>query len=128
MDNISEVEYKNTLKSVALENKIINLISSQIKKDFNDLSAIKFNIDMIQDICCCIEDLVDEHKLKGVNKYELFIKIYNSIFGTLSQDDIKIIKEVINYLHQNEKIKVRPLSKKLWKRFKPFFQRSGIAA
>lgn len=120
------IEYKNSLKNVALENKIIKLISKQIKDDFPNLANIKFNIDLINDVCDCIEDMVDEYRLKKINKLELFIKIFESIFGGLSEPDKKIIVGLVESLHSNGKIRVRSRLSKIWRRYiKPLFSKKN---
>lgn len=120
------VEYKNSIKNIALEQKIIKAIAEQLKRDFPSVEVIKFNIDIINDICNAIEEMVDEHKLSKVNKLDLFLKIYTSVFGNLSEQDKKIIVMIVEYLHTNGLIKIKPFLSKIWKRYiKPFFSKKG---
>lgn len=120
------VEYKNSIKNIALEQKIIKAIAEQLKRDFPSVEVIKFNIDIINDICNAIEEMVDEHKLSKVNKLDLFLKIYSSVFGNLSEQDKKIIVMIVEYLHTNGLIKIKPFLSKIWKRYiKPFFSKKG---
>lgn len=120
------VEYKNSIKNIALEQKIIKAIAEQLKRDFPAVDVIKFNIDIINDICNCIEEMCDEHKLSKVNKLDLFLKIYGSVFGNLNENDKKIIIQIVEYLHINGHIKIKPFLQKIWKRYiRPLFIKKG---
>lgn len=126
METENVVEYKSSIKNIALEQKIIKLISEQLKRDFPAVDVIKFNIDIVNDICNCIEEMVDENKLSKVNKLDLFLKIYGSVFGNLNENDKKIIIQIVEYLHTNGHIKVRPFFTKIWRRYiRPFFIKKG---
>lgn len=107
------IEYSGNLKNLQIESLLIKKVSEQIKSDFPNLLDIKFNIELIGEICNCIEDIVKSQKLKRVNKLDLFFKVHDRIFGMISEPERKLVIQVIDYLHSNDKIKVRPFFKKV---------------
>ena len=107
------IEYNGNLKNIQVENLLIKKISEQIKLDFPDISDIKFNIELIGEICNAIEEIVKTENLTKVNKLELFYRVYERIFGGIPEQERKMLFQVIEYLHNNDKIKVRPVIKKI---------------
>ena len=105
--------YNGNLKNIQVENLLIKKISEQIKLDFPDISDIKFNIELIGEICNAIEEIVKTENLTKVNKLELFYRVYERIFGGIPEQERKMLFQVIEYLHNNDKIKVRPVIKKI---------------
>jgi hypothetical protein len=70
------------------------------------------NIDLINQICNTIENHVnDEH----IDKLELFLKIYRSSFGEITEQEKETITSIIKYLNDNDKIKARSLFSKIWR-------------
>ena len=107
------IEYSGNLKNLQIESLLIKKVSEQIKSDFPNLLEVKFNIELIGEICNCIEEIVQSQKLKRVNKLDLFFKINDRIFGMISEPEKKLVIQVIDYLHSNGKIKPRPFFKKV---------------
>jgi len=106
--------YKGNLKNLQLENLLIRKVSEQIKKDFGNILEVKFNVELISEICNCIEEVVKSENLQKVDKLDLFFKIYAGIFGAIPEAEKKLVKEVIEYLHNNDKIKPRKLIRKAY--------------
>lgn len=109
-----EIEYKGTLKNLQLENILICKVVEQVKRDFPDLTKVKMDVDLINLICDEIEDCVKVNKLTKVNKLELFFKIYGIIFQFDGNERNHIVK-IVESLHANGRIKVKPLLKKIFR-------------
>jgi hypothetical protein len=78
------------------------------------------NIDMINQICNTIKNHVND---KYIDKLELFLKIYRSTFGEITEQEKETITNIIKYLNDNNKIKARSLISKIWRFFKLFLVR-----
>lgn len=119
--NTNILKYKsNELKSIQIENIVINAVVEQIKKDFPNCQSVKFNIDLINDICDAIEEVVKTNKLNVV-KIDLFFKIYNTVFGNTTDEQKLFLRNVIDNLHKNGQIKVASRLYKFYKWLKSFF-------
>jgi len=116
------VNYKGNLKNLQLENLLIKSICEQIKNDFPNIEAIKLNVELINEICNIIEEVVVSKKLKNVVKIDLFYKIYASLFGQPNLDMNKhFIISTIDYLHFHNRIKTISKTKKFIKFLKNIF-------
>ena len=115
------IQYKGGLKKLELQNRLIKSISEKIKCDFVNLVVIKNDIELINEICNAIEDAVKYAGVKKTNKLELFLNIYEAVFGVLSEDDKKALAKMVEYLHAQGKIKARTLLKYLFDKLKGFF-------
>ena len=107
------IEFSGSLKNKRLEKQIIDLVISEINANFHDVTAMKLDIELINEIANLIEDTVKCNKIKKIDKLALFMKIHYSVFGITSEAEKSVIKNNIEYLHSNNKIKARSLMKKV---------------
>jgi hypothetical protein len=106
----SIVEMKGSLKTIKLENTLIQKIREEIHSSFVNTQDVKMNEDLIRAVCCAIENNVKGQK---IDKLELFFKIYRVTFGDTDEKDVHFLKTVIKILNDNGKIKARSLLSKL---------------
>lgn len=121
MEQSTILNYKSKeLKSIQIENIIINSIVEQLKRDFPQNESVKLNINLINDICDTIEEVVKSNGLKVV-KIELFFKIYERVFGKVNEEQKVYILNTINHLHETGQIRVVPKLVKFLKWIRSFF-------
>lgn len=106
------IEFNGSLKSKQLEKKIIDIVVSEVNKNFHSPQALKLDIEMINEICNLIEDAVKSNNIKKINKLELFMKAHLAVFGNVSEQEKNVLVSNIDYLHNNNKIKARSFIKK----------------
>jgi hypothetical protein len=112
----------SSLEIISLKNNILlNVNKTEIKtaiiKRITDLNLdlVKWKIDpeFLSLLCNMIEHLVQ--KKDGINKLDFAIEIVNEMLsGSLTQDEINIIKNTIDFIHKNKSIK----KVSYWKLFK----------
>lgn len=119
MENL--IELNGNLKDLHIENVLIKTVIDEISLLFPNKELVRNNTFLILQICIAIEDIVFKHKLKKINKLELFFKIYSGIFGNISENDKHAITSTIDYLWRKGEIIITPLSKKIIKWFKKKF-------
>lgn len=112
------MNYKGNLKNISLQNRLIKEVAEMIQGDFQDLHLLKTNIELVNEICNAIEDACRYRGIKKTNKITLFFKIFEAIFGGITQEEKTHLEETINYLNTNGKIKSRPLLKYIWDHLK----------
>lgn len=121
MEQSTILNYKSKeLKSIQIENFIIHSVVEQLKSDFPQAESVKLNINLINDICDAIEEVVKSNGLKVV-KIELFFKIYERVFGKVNEEQKVYIVNTINHLHENGHIRVVPKLVKFLKWLRSFF-------
>lgn len=124
--NPNILNYKSKeLKAIQIENIIVNSITEQLKRDFPQPETIKLNINLINDICDTIEEVVKSNGLKVV-KVELFFKIYERVFGRATEEQKQYLVNTINHLHENGQIKIVSKIRKLLKWLKSFFLKRNL--
>lgn len=104
------LHYKGSLKTIQLEEKLIQSIANQLRTDFEGkVHLVKGNLDLLSEICSVIEDAVKFSRIskKKINKLELFFAIYERAFGGLDVDKKKELQSNIDFLNGLGKIKAR---------------------
>jgi hypothetical protein len=91
---------------------MIQKIKTQLCESFVNVQDIKMNVDLIRQICCTIENISSGQK---VDKLELFMKIHQACFGQIDANDVETLKNIINYLNDNNKIKARSMLSKIYR-------------
>ena len=96
---------KNTLRLFQKTQKLINFL----KEDLNglDWQQNKFNIDVVERICNLIEtEFVKEKKIDDkINKKDVLFQIIESFLPSLTTEDKRIIGEIVEHLHNTNRIK-----------------------
>lgn len=121
MEENSAINYRGNLKNLQLENLIIKSICEQLKADFPNMDLIKLNVELINEICNIIEEVVVSKKLKNVVKLDLFCRIYESLFGkNILDSNRQFLVSTIEYLHFNNHIKSISFLSKVFKFIRKF--------
>lgn len=115
------MKYKNSLKNLNLENKLVKEIGEIIENDFGSMMSVKGNIELINLVCNCIEDMVKYSGIVKVDKLELFWKIYTRIFGQPTTEEKVQVTSTVEYLHDAGKIKARSFVRYVVEKLIDFF-------
>lgn len=103
----SFINPRNQLWKDAKISKVHQRILDKITSMPHEVRKDKFNMEMLTMICCMVEHSINnkdqKEKLK-IDKKDLVIKVFASLFGTLTPQDIETISKNIEYLHDNDKI------------------------
>lgn len=102
--SLEEIRFTTTLKNHSDIHSIIDIIGKQIK-EIPHYENLHINIDLIVYICKVIDQILADSKLISIDKYKLFEQIYIAIFPDTTENEFKIIKSVIDYLHNMGDIK-----------------------
>jgi hypothetical protein len=102
---MEEINYTGDLARLKYETNLIDGIVERLRLDFKNMSTIKNNIEMINIICNIIEDVA--YNQKNIDKRELFMKIYETIFTDTSPQDRVFVLNIVNFLHNNGLIKMK---------------------
>lgn len=102
--SLGEIRFTTTLKTHSDIHSIIDVIGKQIK-EIPQYENLHLNIDLIVYVCKVIDQILADSKLTDIDKYKLFEQIYLAIFPDTSEQDFKVIKSVIEYLHNLGDIK-----------------------
>ena len=103
------ISLKNSLSQVVKTNEIVSLICEKLAT-FKD-NKYKADPHLILHIVTCIENVVD--KKDKIDKTELAVKIFTTLFDSCSQDEVRIYLTIIEFLldrKQIKKIKPEPVA------------------
>jgi len=78
----------------------ITSLPSEVRQDKN-------NMELLTMVCCMVEHSIDNKEKKDklkIDKKDLVLKIYNSLYGNLTPQDLDTINKNIEYLHDNNQI------------------------
>lgn len=96
--SLDTIEFGSSLKTHDNLHSMIQLLVERIKR-IPQTETLHLNIDLIIWICNAIDNILQDSKLKNVDKYELFVTIYKQIFPDTSEKEMKTIEAIITYLH-----------------------------
>lgn len=123
------IQVKNSLKNKKAVDDIVNIIINKIKADLTVDGNLKNSMELLHLVVTLIENLIDNQNKsdkKKVNKLNVLHDIYNKLFGNLSQQDLNIINQNIEYLLDNKLIKKYSFLKRIYKNFKYWLQKKGL--
>lgn len=106
-----KLELSTKLKSISTRSELIKSIREQLTNHFENLEEVRGSIALITEICIAIETSV---KSKG-NKKELFMTIYSSCFGNVSDVEQIYLSEIVDYLCENGSVYPRTKFKRFLK-------------
>lgn len=120
------VQVKNSLKNKKAVDDIVNIIINKIKADLNVDVNMKNSMELLTLVVTLIENLIDNKNKsdkKKVNKLNVLHDIYNKLFGNLTQQDLTLINQNIEYLLDNKLIKKYSFLKRVYKNIKHWIQK-----
>lgn len=123
------VQVKNSLKNKKAVDDIVNIIINKIKADLNVDVNMKNSMELLHLVVTLIENLIDnknKSEKKKVNKLNVLHDIYNKLFGSLTQQDLALINQNIEYLLDNKLIKRYSFLKRIYKNFKYWLEKKGL--
>jgi DNA phosphorothioation-dependent restriction protein DptG len=123
------VQVKNSLKNKKAVDDIVNIIINKIKADLTVDNNLKSSMELLTLVVTLIENLIDNHNKpdkKKVNKLNVLHDIYNKLFGNLTQQDLTLINQNIEYLLDNKLIKKYSFLKRVYKNIKHWIQKKGF--
>jgi len=103
MSSLGYVEFQHSLKTLSTTTEVRQLILDKLK-DIPQLQTLKFCPELLLFICNLIENAVQDRKIKKIDKKEFVISIVSEIFS-LSEEEKPIYDNMIEFLHNNKKIK-----------------------
>lgn len=110
------LKYQGTLKSVRSITALIEKLKAEVDSNLGNKERLKFNLDLVREICCSIETQYAADGLaKDGKKLELFFDIYTQIFGQIDERDRQWLESCVSYLHTRGLIKATPFLKRLLK-------------
>jgi hypothetical protein len=113
MSGLEVIALKNSILVDVHKTEIKTAIMKRIAELNLDLVKWKINPEFLSLLCNMIEHLVE--KKDKINKLDFAIEIINELLsGSLTPDEIAIIKSTIDFIHQNKNIK----KVSIWKLFK----------
>jgi hypothetical protein len=123
------VQVKNSLKNKKAVDDIVNIIINKIKADLTVDNNLKSSMELLTLVVTLVENLIDNKNKpdkKKVNKLNVLHDIYNKLFGNLTQQDLNIINQNIEYLLDNKLIKKYSFLKRIYKNFKYWLEKKGL--
>jgi len=113
MSGLEVITLKNSILVDVHKTEIKTAIIKRVAELNLDLVKWKINPEFLSLLCNMIEHLVE--KKDKINKLDFAIEIVNDLLsGSLTSDEIAIIKSTIEFIHQNKNIK----KVSMWKLFK----------
>lgn len=108
MKEIPKIKFKNTLNTLCKENTLVKKIIELLKAQFDEskLNALKDDFQLLIDICNYIENSVSQKNKAKVNKKDVVLAVYSSLFN-LEETEIHKISTWIDTAHANGLIKKR---------------------
>ena len=96
---------KNTLRLFQKTQKLISFLQEDLKG--LDWEKNKFNIDVVERICNLIEtEFIKSKKVdEKINKKDVLFQIVESFLPSLTPEDKRIIGEIVEHLHNTNRIK-----------------------
>jgi hypothetical protein len=114
---IEFVGFKNNVLKHAVFFNIVNNTVDLINSKIPNLKYLKFDIELTQIICNAVLNSLTKKEEKMLDIIELYIAVFLKLFE-LNTDEIEQIKNQIEYLQANKKIKRTTVAKKSYKWFK----------
>lgn len=107
--------FTGRLRNIHLEERLVKEITEKIHSDFVSVQSLKLNIELLNSICNAVEDACRFKGLKAKGrKPDVVLKIYENTFGLLTDEERNQVKELIEYLWVEGKIKPRSILKFLF--------------
>jgi len=124
INNISlpDIYIKNSLDKHVTYNVILKSIVDKLN-EIPELHKLRVNVDLIKLVVNIIENLVEKGNKNEINKKELCVEIFCRLFPNFSITEIEILKNIIEFLWQNNHI--RKIG--LWKQLKRFTYKSSLS-
>jgi hypothetical protein len=100
-----KVKLKNTLCLLKDEHALVNAVVTSIKEQLEgvDLQTLKYNAQLVKDICTCIENSVyPKRGKKQVDKKNVVLKVYTLLYGI--DIDLDQIDNLIEFAIENKMI------------------------
>jgi translation initiation factor 2B subunit (eIF-2B alpha/beta/delta family) len=101
MDNVG---FKNNLKSLNIQYQLEKNLIDKISNSLSNLQLLQTDNELLLYICNCIESGISNNKKKKINKKELCIKIMETIFNNLSDEEKDRLRNTIDFFHANKLI------------------------
>jgi hypothetical protein len=94
-----QVRFKKSIKLLQSEKALVNEICVQVKSQLKDidLETMVNNLQMLQDIMLCLENLPVK-KGEKIDKKSIVLKVYTILFPKMQTGDIEGIDQNIDFL------------------------------
>lgn len=106
---------------LAIETLIVNIVTKV--KNIPNVAVLKYDIELCKYICLIIENEVkNDPNQPKVDKLDIFIRVYTTVFKTLSDDEKTTLSNNIKFLLSNKLITeistARKVASSTWAYFK----------
>ncbi len=113
---VKPVKLKNSLKQFSKENDAITSIFDSVVLNLPDYHTLgKVDLELIEHVCTEIEGLIKNNgaSIKKIDKKQVCIRVFKKLFPNISNDEVRIIENQVDYLCNNGLIKLRPILKRI---------------
>jgi hypothetical protein len=117
-----KVKLKNTLCLLKDEHALVNAVVASIKEQLEgvDLQTLKYNAQLVKDICVCIENSVyPKRGKKKVDKKNVVLKVYTLLYGL--DIDLNQIDDLVEFAFENNMIYKKSYLKPVFRIIRFFF-------
>ena len=118
---------KHSLAKEKLVQSVVAKIVEKVKGELNlNPAEHKSNMELLLMICTIIENLIDnkgKSDKKKINKLAIAHEVYSKLFTTMSKAELDAVTTNIEFLIDNNKIKVYSLFKRIWKNLASWLQK-----
>lgn len=118
-----KVKLKNTLCLLKDEHALVNAVVASIKEQLEgvDLQTLKYNAQLVKDICTCIENSVfPKRGKKKVDKKNVVLKVYTLLYGL--DIDLNQIDDLVEFAFENHMIHKKTLLRSFVKLIRFFLE------
>ena len=116
------VKFRKSLKLALSQEKLIADIIEDVKSQIVEinLNAHKHDLEMLLDICNCVEDSIKSAKKgkKKINKKDIVLKVYAELYADI---DLNVVDSAIETLFDNKMIKKSSYMRLIFKFVTNFF-------
>lgn len=111
---IENVKMKNSVLKHALFYNVVTSVVDAITLQLPNVKFLKLDVELTQTICNAVINLITKKQEKLLVMTELYLAVILKLFE-LSPDEVIQIRNQIEYLENNNKIKRITLKKKIWR-------------
>ena len=109
----TQLKLNNELKQTVKICGCIQDLSKQIKA-LPNYESYKNSIELLLSVCNGIEQFSFDEKLHKTDKLDILLNVYTDAFDVWNESDEVILKEAVEFLHKNGRIKASKYGK-VWK-------------
>jgi hypothetical protein len=119
---LPNVKLKNSLENFVSQNTLVKQIVDFVKLNFENYDSLKYDLEFLEYILTLIKNVIKTKKQKNeIDKKEIIIKIFQTLYGRLEDNDKKALTNHVDYLINNKIIKKLKYYKKIIKYVKKNF-------